>query len=142
MSSLILSKLNQLRFNDKHMVDVKYYLREGKPPNDLTSRQKHRLIEVYGEDWELRRGKIVYKPKDLEVVPKSQQEEKLKALYRDPKNLGKGIKKFYFLVTSKYLNITRNEAEKFLKEQADYQITRPLQRSVNNKRVLSLFAVP
>jgi len=54
-------------------------------------------------------------------------------VYHDSNNqgIGKGIVGFYKLVRSKYIGITRDMAAEYLRDQAEYQLSRPITRRVN-----------
>ena len=140
--SVIIGRLSQYNFSDEEIANIKTFLQSGKFPADYEPRQKRRMTQKYGDgDWTVRQGKIIYTPKNLEVVPEAKKETTLLRLYKDPKGgLGKGIKTFHQYVISKYLGITRKEVEKFLKSQGDYQISRPIARQTNKKPVLSTYA--
>ena len=59
-------------------------------------------------------------------------------MYDDRKTgQGIGIRLFYNLVSSKYLNIARVDVQNFLRKQGDYSITRPYNKTKYNKPVLA-----
>jgi hypothetical protein len=68
---------------------------------------------------------------DLVVIDPNLHQDVLQEIY-DRKGNGNGINKFYSIVTSQVLGITRNETTEFLKRQGNYQITRPYQKIINN----------
>jgi len=75
---------------------------------------------------------LVYVPLNLIVIPKSEIEQELTKLYNDDVNmLGKGIKNVYKYISSKYINITRDDVAEFLSKQKDFQMTRNIKKVVN-----------
>ena len=61
----------------------------------------------------------------MELVSEEDQTNKLKEIYDNPNiGLGLGITSFYKLVKDKYIGITRDDVEKFLKSQTNYQLTK------------------
>jgi hypothetical protein len=74
---------------------------------------------------------------NLEVVKPNERKSKIKEIYNDiTKGLSKGLNAFYSAISKQYLGIYRKETSEFLKNQGDYQITRPI-RKVINKPILS-----
>jgi len=65
-------------------------------------------------------------------------------MYDSPLSAGKGILNFYWLICSKYLGILRKHTTAFLKQQFDYQMTRPAKRVFEKKMIVkkpfSIFA--
>jgi hypothetical protein len=132
-------KLNNYGFSDKSLDDVKTYLATQKLPVSLDTKEKRkRFIEKWNKDWEMRNGKLVYKPLNLTVVPDGERNTVLKGISEDIKQgVGQGIDLFYKRVRDKYLNISRSDVGTFLKSQKVYQITRP-QNHIINKPILAL----
>jgi hypothetical protein len=63
-------KLNNYGFSDKSIADVKNYLATQTLPVSLNASQKRtRFTQKWSKDWEMRNGKLVYKPLNLTVVP-------------------------------------------------------------------------
>ena len=123
-------------------------------PNDVkTDQEKKRYTKKFdNDDFKVeKRGNtytVFYQPPlesnidkyrlRLQVVYPDERDKILKDLYEDRKTgQGIGIRLFYNLVTSKYLNIKRVDVQNFLRKQGDYSITRPYNKSKYNKPVLA-----
>jgi hypothetical protein len=132
-------KLNNYGFSDKSISDVKTYLGTQALPVSLnTSQKRTRFIQKWSKDWEMRNGKLIYKPLNLTVVSDGERNTVLKTIYEDIKQgVGQGIDLFYKRVRDKYLNIRRSDVSAFLKSQKVYQLTRP-QNHIINKPILAL----
>ena len=132
-------KLNNYGFSDKSISDVKNYLDNKTLPISLnTSQKRTRFIEKWSKDWEMRNGKLIYKPLNLTVISDGERNTVLKTIYEDIKQgVGQGIDLFYKRIRDKYLNIRRSDVSDFLKKQKVYQITRP-QNHIINKPILAL----
>ncbi len=132
-------KLNNNGFSDKSLDDVKTYLASQKLPLSLHTKEKRkRFIEKWNKDWEMRNGKLIYKPLNLTVISDGERNTVLKTIYEDIKQgVGQGIDLFYKRIRDKYLNIRRSDVSDFLKKQKVYQITRP-QNHIINKPILAL----
>lgn len=86
------------------------------------------------KDFENRKGKLFYKPLNLEVVPEDQPDEILKVLeevYDRPESIGKGQNMFHYLVLQHYLGIRRKHTITFLKTKPEYQMRQDKQRIVS-----------
>ena len=121
-----MNRLNNI-FPDDETIDlVKELKRTGKVPNGVEHpkrfKAKYREFELVGGDL-VGDGRVVVKEADKEAT--------LKALYDSPHGVGKGVINFYKLITSKYINITRDDARDFLQRQANYQMTRPITHRTN-----------
>jgi hypothetical protein len=132
-------KLSNYGFSDTSISDVKNYLATQTPPVSLNISQKRtRFIQKWSKDWEMRNGKLVYKPLNLTVIPDGERNTVLKGIYEDIKTgVGQGIDLFHKRIRDKYLNIRRSDVGTFLKSQKVYQITRP-QNHIINKPILAL----
>ena len=133
----MISTLNNFRYNkseplynNENIEKIKDYIRTGKLPDDLTDIQMKRFIQRFKYGYTLNNGKVYYK--HLELVSNENMNEKLKEIYDDPNlGLGLGIVSFYKIVKDKYIGITRDDVEKFIKNQTVYQITKEPKRGVN-----------
>ena len=111
---------------------------EPKFPNDVkTDQEKKRYTKKFdNDDFKVeKRGNtytVFYQPPlesnidkyrlRLQVVYPDERDKILKDLYEDTKTgQGIGIRLFYNLVTSKYLNIKRVDVQNFLRKQGDYR---------------------
>jgi hypothetical protein len=132
-------KYSNYGFSDKSISDVKNYLATQTFPISLnTSQKRTRFIKKWSKDWEMRNGKLIYKPLNLTVVPDGERNTVLKSVHEDIKTgLGQGIDMFYKRIRDSYLNIRRSDVSDFLKKQKVYQITRP-QNHIINKPILAL----
>ena len=134
--SLLLRKLNAYpEWKSKNKIDdVAKYIKDGEMPTDIkTKLQKQRYKDKYGaNDFVVKRvgnkQRLFYNPSprlSLEVLYPEEKEDILSKLYTDPTlGQGIGIRQFYSLVSSKYLNITRKEVTDFLRKQGNYSVTR------------------
>ena len=86
------------------------------------------------KDFIVRNNKLFYEPMNLEYVPPRDKTRVMTTLYDSDESAGKGQNNFYRWITTKYLGITKREAQKFLKSQEDYQLTR--QPTVGKKKPL------
>ena len=87
----------------------------------------------YGIDFENRKGKLFFKPLNLEVVPSDKPSEiraKLEELYEKPEALGKGQNQFHQYVLQHYLGIKRADVIAFLKTKPEYQLRQDKKRIV------------
>jgi len=81
---------------------------------------------------------VVYVPLNLIVANPEKKEEILQDMYDDFKvGVGVGFQSFYDKVRMKYLNITRDEVKKFLKNQTYYQLTKGVIKTTNKPIVVS-----
>ena len=107
-------KQNEPLYTNENIEKVKQYIKSGKLPDDLNDVQMKRFIERFKYGYTLKDDKVYYK--HLELISQEDQANKLKEIYDDPNiGLGLGITSFYKLVKDKYIGITRDEVETFLK---------------------------
>lgn len=80
---------------------------------------------------------LIYRPfndnvAELEVVKPNERLRKIEEIYNDiDKGLGLGINAFYSQIAMNYLNIPKQMTSDFLKRQGNYQITRPIKKTIN-----------
>ena len=123
-------KQNEPLYTDDNLSKVKQYIKTGLIPDDLNDVQLKRFIERFKYGYTLKDNKIYFK--HLELVSEEDRDNKLKEIYDDPNiGLGLGITSFYKLVKDKYIGITRDDVEKFLKNQTNYQLTKEPQHGIN-----------
>ena len=92
---------------------IKNFIKYQQLPERMMELEKERFKQNF-KDFILVNDKLIYEPKNLEVIPTTQINQTLEALYKDPVyGLGAGIQTFYNSVNSKYLNITRNDVKTF-----------------------------
>ena len=132
-------RLNALKFDDNNIINIKNYIQYDQLPTSMSDYEKERFRRNY-KDFVLENDKLIYKPKNIEVIPKTEINNTLEALYKDPVyGLGAGIKTFYSAVNSKYLNITRNDVKNFLQTKTTYQLSKA-EPKVSNKPVFATYA--
>ena len=133
----MISTLNNFRYNiaeplytNENIEKVKNYIRTRTLPTDLTNIQTKRFIERFKYGYTINNNKVFYK--HLELVSNEDMNGKLKEIYDDPNlGLGLGIVSFYKIVKDKYIGITRDDVEKFIKNQTVYQITKEPKQGIN-----------
>ena len=97
-------------------------------------RQKLRKQSV--TNYELKDGKIFYKPLNLEIVKKSEVPSLLQQLFlTNSDTKSKGVKNLYYYLASKYGNITRKDIETFLQSDPDYILTHAPKPAINKPMV-------
>lgn len=133
---LLLNALNNIKFTDQKIRDVKTYVRTKQLPEFdapyAMSKQKHFLKLFGNNNYEVKEGSLYYKPLNKEIAPDKKQEEIMQELYDDDKvGLGTGIKSFHNKVADKYAGIGTGHVNRFLKDQTSYQITKPEPKVVN-----------
>jgi hypothetical protein len=125
--------LNNLFPNDDIIDDVKHFIRTKKYPDNLNTKQKEKRFYEKYKDFIIKDGsKLVFKPLDLVVVPKSEASNVLQKVYtKDDAGLGKAILTLYRYVREKYINITRKQVKDFIKGQTNYQLTKDFAHRIN-----------
>ena len=117
-------------YNNENIEEIKNYIKTGTLPENLNNIQMKRFIERFKYGYILKDNKVYYK--HLELVSNENMNDKLKEIYDDPNlGLGLGIVSFYKIVKDKYIGITRDDVEKFIKNQTVYQITKEPKRGIN-----------
>ena len=130
-------KQNEPLYNDENITKVKQYIKTGKLPDDLNDVQMKRFIERFKYGYTLKNDKVYFK--HLQLISQEDQTQKLKEIYDDPNiGLGLGITSFYKLVKDKYIGITRDEVETFLKSRTNYQLTKQPHRGIN-KPIIAIY---
>ena len=117
-------------YNNENIEKIKNYIKTGTLPEDLNNIQMKRFIERFKYGYTLKDNKVYYK--HLELVSNENMNDKFLEIYDDPNlGLGLGIVSFYKIVKDKYIGITRDDFEKFIKNQTVYQITKEPKRGIN-----------
>ena len=140
----MITKLNNFMYKQQeplytnhNLLKVKQYIKTGKLPDDLNDVQMKRFIERFKYGYTLKDDKIYFK--HLELISEEDKTKKLKEIYDDPNiGLGLGINSFYKIVIDKYIGITRDDVEQFLKNQTNYQLTKEPHRGIN-KPIISTY---
>ncbi len=124
---------NNLFQNDKDIDEFKKYLTTGK--NRKLYLDQNYLIKFNKPAFKkfmVENNKIYLKKPKLELIKFADIQDVLQKVYDEDNNsISKGIVSFYKYITSKYLNITRENCADFLKSQNDYQVSRPLGHHIN-----------
>lgn len=132
-------KLNNYIYTDEYLDLVKEFLLTQKidMPNWSDNKKLVFRRRYNGKNWKVIDNKIIYTPRNLEVVYKEDIPEKLENLYKDPKvGIGMGLRSFYNKVVDKYLGIKRDDIEAFLKSQTSYQLTKNPTK-ITNKPIIT-----
>ena len=151
IDSLYMTILNQLQnynWSTSNIENIKKYIKMKKKPSNVKSfieqfiqrshsslekeeleRETSKLLDEYNskfsENFYIRNDKLYYKPLNLQIVPKDDEERKqiiLKKHFHGPEGIGKGQNNFHHYILSKYLGITRDDVIAFLKNQPEYQL--------------------
>ena len=128
-------KLNNYDYSN--IDEIIHFLKTDEYPKEInTIAKRKRYGEKFKNDFIVRKNKLFYKHTSpeafLEVVSKDNISTILSKIYNDKSlGMGHGIKQFYRIVISKYLNITRKETEGFLENQIPYQLTRKYIKAKN-----------
>ena len=72
----------------------------------------------------VKNDQLVYEPLNLIVVRTDDHKKVMEDLYNGIEAAGKGKNNWYRYITTKYLGITKRQAQAFLKSKEDYQLTR------------------
>ena len=117
-------KLNNYDYSENNIENIKNYLKNDFIPSDLLTNYKSNLFKKRFDKFELKDNKLYYKPLDLEVIEDNDKEKIMKDLYNDYKvGPGSSIRSFYNKIQQRYLNIKRDDVDKFIKDEPAYQIT-------------------
>lgn len=125
MAQANLRSINQLVNSDHKINDMIAFINGGRvnfPPRVVHANylQKSQLFYVAN------RRDLMFVNPNLQVIRKADITQTLQRLYDDKQTgLNKAIQTFYYLITQRYLNITRQETQDFLKTQQIYNISRP-----------------
>jgi IS30 family transposase len=126
-------RLNNLKYDDQSITQVKEYLRTRKLPESLdNSGKRKRFLAKWEKDFKIENDKLVYTPLNLIVVPDDERDVVLKKIYEDiTQGVGQGISLLYKRIRDKYLNIRRSDVSAFLKSQKVYQMTKSQNHTIN-----------
>ena len=127
--------INTIFRNDEKYKDVLQFIRTGEIPKHI--KYKTRFKNTF-EQYTQKLGVLYFD--DIPIAKNEDIETILKKLYDNPVNsLATGITNFYKFVRTKYLNITRDDVNKFLKTQQIFQTTRPTLTKRMNKPILATY---
>lgn len=145
MTSIEIKKLNayqELR-TIAEINNVISFLEDGVFPAGLNARQRARFVQKFGNgDWVVHVNRLFYRPQSVDGVARISlcaipniaiiRNQVLSLIYNDMhRGLGLGLNQFYHQVCMHYIGITRKQTSEFLKRQGDYQISRPIHKTVN-----------
>ena len=138
MTTNLYLKLNNLFPTEKLLNEVKLYKLKNLFPNDVNTEAKKATYDKKYKDVFLSTDKknLIYKPLNLQVVPKININKVLKKEYKT--NFGAGIVAFYKTIREKYLNIKRSDVSAFIKRQPIPQMT-SIFKHRTNKPIISKF---
>ena len=112
--------------------------------NDLRTYQRR----GYKTDFENKKGKLFYKPLNLEVVPSDKPDEirrVLEEVYNRPEATGKGQNQFHQYILQHYLGIKRKNVIEFLNTKPEYQMrqtkTRLVSKGIQATRPFQYWAI-
>ena len=137
----ILNQLQNYNWSTSNIENIKKYIKMKKKPSKIKSfieqfiQRSHSSLEKeelepytsklldeynskFSENFYIRNDKLYYKPLNLQIVPKDDEERKqiiLKKHFHGPEGIGKGQNNFHHYILSKYLGITRDDVIAFLK---------------------------
>lgn len=109
--------------------------------DNIYNKLKSRNIPEKYRDFKLNsNGEIIHSPTNKKVIKKENVNNVLNEIYKNDTNLlSKGVHSAYKYITQHFINISRSDVEKFLKQQPNYQLTYNIQQQVN-KPIVSKFA--
>ena len=110
----LLRRLQQMKLTDREVNEAIEWIKDEDIPPPYRD-QFHGFI--------VRDDKLIYEPQNLEYVRPRDRKAVMEALYNQVESAGKGQNNWYRYITTKYLGITKREAQAFLKSREDYQLT-------------------
>jgi transposase InsO family protein len=90
------------------------------------------------ERFEMRNNKLYYIPLNIEVIRKEELNDKLNTIYQTNNGMINNVVAFYKMIRQHYLNVTRDEVEKFLKSKHEYQMS--LTKKRTSAPIISLYS--
>jgi len=142
MTSLELRKINNYpEWNTLDGINsVINFIQNEEIPEGLNARQQQRFQQKFDNgNWVVEDELLFYRPPVIAEEPRinlvvsrpNDRQAIVREIYNESGS-GNGLNKFYAIVASQVLGITRNETSEFLKKQGNYQITRPIQKITNS----------
>lgn len=117
--------INQLLRTDNEINDMIAFINSNRtnyPANVVQNRYLIKSNKFYVAN----RNTLMFVNPNREFVRKQDINNRLSILYNDKATgLNKSIQTFYYLIQSRYFNVTRKECEQFLKSQQIYNLSRP-----------------
>ena len=130
-----IKSLQQYDWTQTSIDRIIHYIRIKELPRDINTRQSNRFKEKFGEDFIIAKGKLIYQPLGLEVVPSNNEKAKqdvLNKVFNSPQAIGKGQNNFHQLVLQSYLGIKKDDVIKFLKTKPDMSLPFAMMKSSPN----------
>lgn len=136
--SKLMKTLNNIFYDEDILKEFRNYLTNKRIYNNEKYYAKFRGDPF--NKFTLLNNEIVYKPSNLIVIENDKQkEEVLNKLFDDDTNtFGKGVVAFYKYVSSKYINITREDVTAFLSTRGFYQMSQSITKRIN-KPIISKY---
>ena len=129
-----IKSLQQYDWTQTSIDRIIHYIKTKELPKDFNLTQRNRFEEKFGEDFIIAKGKLIYQPLGLEVVPSNNEKAKqdvLNKVFKSPQAIGKGQNNFHQLVLQSYLGIKKDDVIKFLKTKPEYQMFQSSPRNVS-----------
>ena len=128
--------------NNNSYNTVSNFIQNDVIPAHLNNRQRNTFINKFQHNFIVNNNHIYYQPPlennpanhrlSIKVLRPTEHENALNEIYQNiQRGLGEGQTEFYHQVCQSYIGITRKEAVQFLKKHSDYQLTRPIKKTVN-----------
>ncbi len=140
MEPNLLNKLNNLRFTDESINQVKHWIETKQFPPQMDNAHKKRFAEKYAK-FRIIDGDLFYSDDfgNRKVIAPENVKNILQQSYADPvMGVGVGIDKFYHKICSKYIGIKLSDIKTFLPKQEFHQLTHQTRHHIN-KPILSTF---
>jgi N-glycosylase/DNA lyase len=130
--------LNNIFYDENILSEFRKYL-----TNKRTYQNEKYYAKFKNEPFnkfELLNDEIIYKPNKFIVIEsEKQKQEVLDKLFNDDTNtFGKGVVGFYKYVSSKYINITRQQVSLYLATKGVYQMSQSITKRIN-KPIISKY---
>ncbi len=131
-----MKKFNNMFPTQQDYDDLNNYLTDGVFPENIKSRPRYlRKVEGFQKIDDV----IKYQPLDLTLVNPADKEDTLAQLIQNDDNAkGKGVYSLFKYIQSKYINITREDVQKAMESNSNYQMGVQTKHRVN-KPIISKF---
>ena len=129
-----IKSLQQYDWTQTSIDRIIHYIKTKELPKGFALRQRNRFEEKFGEDFIVAKGKLIYQPLGLEVVPSDNEKAKqdvLNKVFNSPQAIGKGQNNSHQLVLQRHLGIKKDDVIKFLKSKPEYQMFQSSPRNVS-----------
>lgn len=129
----LMRTLNNIFYNEEIIPEFRNYLLNTSNYNNPVYLKKFRQVPF--KNFQMIDNKIVYLPKYNYLIVIENDEQKLDALDKlfneDTNTIGKGVTNFYKYVTSKYINIKREDVNNYLQTKGYFQMTKNISKRTN-----------